>query len=201
MAVRHHIKVLVADDDAQVCKIVSKILLDNDYQVQAFTQPKQALQAMRKTSFDLALLDIKMPDMTGIELAQKIRQEDERVAIVIMTAYPDVQSATETMRLGARDYVTKPFNEQQLLGAMERVVHELGLIYSNEQDLNRLIGQRIRVERLNQSLTLRQLSERSELTTSQLSQVELGKNAASIWALARISGALGKQLCDLLAGL
>ncbi len=201
MAVRHHIKVLVVDDDPQVCKTVSKILQENNYQVQSFTQPRQSLQAVRKTPFDIGLIDIKMPDLSGVELVEKIKAEDDRVALLVMTAYPDVQSAAETMRLGARDYITKPFSEEQLLAAVERIAQEQGLIYTNEQDLNRLIGQRIRRERLKQSLTLRQLSERSDLTTSQLSQVELGKNAASLWALARISGALGKQLCELLAGL
>ncbi|NLX20439.1 MAG: response regulator [Phycisphaerae bacterium] len=201
MAVRHHIKVLVVDDDPQVCKMVGKILQENDYQVQTFTQARQALQAVRKSPFDVGLIDIKMPDIGGVELVEKIRAEDDRVALVVMTAYPDVQSAAETMRLGTRDYITKPFSEEQLLAALERIAKELGLIYTNEQELNRLIGQRIRQERLKQSLTLRQLSERSELTTSQLSQVELGKNAASIWALARISGSLGKQLCELLDGL
>ncbi|HOB76006.1 MAG TPA: response regulator [Phycisphaerae bacterium] len=201
MAVRHHIKVLVVDDDPQVCKTVAMILQEHDYQVQAFSQPRQALQAVRKTPFDIALIDIKMPDLNGLELVEKIKAEDPRVAPVVMTAYPDVQTAAETMRLGCRDYITKPFREEQLLSAVERVSQEMGLIYTNEQELNRLIGQRIRQERLKQSLTLRQLSDRSELTTSQLSQVELGKNAASVWALARISGSLGKQLCELLAGL
>ncbi len=201
MAVRHHIKVLVVDDDPQVCKTVGKILQENNYQVQSFTQPRQSLQAVRKTPFDIGLIDIKMPDLSGVELVEKIKAEDDRVALLVMTAYPDVQSAAETMRLGARDYITKPFSEEQLLAAVERIAQEQGLIYTNEQDLNRLIGQRIHRERLKQSLTLRQLSERSDLTTSQLSQVELGKNAASLWALARISGALGRQLCELLAGL
>ncbi|HOW73568.1 MAG TPA: response regulator [Phycisphaerae bacterium] len=201
MAVRHHIKVLVVDDDPQVCKTVGKILQENNYQVQTYTQPRQALQAVRKTPFDIALIDIKMPDVNGVELVEKIRGEDDRVAALVMTAFPDVQSAAETMRLGARDYITKPFSAEQLLAAIERIAQELGLIYTNEHELNRLIGQRIRQERLKQSLTLRQLSERSELTTSQLSQVELGKNAASVWALARISGALGKQLCELIGGL
>ena len=62
-------------------------------------------------------------------------------------------------------------------------------------------SQRIRAERLRQNLTLRQLSDRTDLTTSQLSQVELGKNAASIWALARISNSLGLRLSVLLSGL
>ncbi|HSW44283.1 MAG TPA: response regulator [Phycisphaerae bacterium] len=201
MPVRHHVKVLIVDDDPQVCKTVGKILQENDYQIQSFTQPRQALQAVRKTPFDIGLIDIKMPNVSGVELVEKIKAEDDRVAMLVMTAYPDVQSAAETMRLGARDYITKPFSEEQLLAAIERIALELGLIYTNEHELNRLIGQRIRRERLKQSLTLRQLSERSELTTSQLSQVELGKNAASIWAMARICGSLGKQFCELFAGL
>ena len=201
MAVRHHIKVLVVDDDPQVCKTVGMILKEHGYHVQSYSQPRQALQAVRKSPFDMAIIDIKMPDLNGLELVEKIKAEDPRIAPIIMTAYPDVQTAAETMRLGSRDYITKPFREEQLLNSVERIAHEMGLIYTNEQDLNRLIGQRIRQERLKQSLTLRQLSERSELTTSQLSQVELGKNAASIWALARISGSLGRQLCELLAGL
>jgi DNA-binding NtrC family response regulator len=201
MAVRHHIKVLVVDDDPQVCKTVGMILKEHGYHVQSYSQPRQALQAVRKSPFDMALIDIKMPDLNGLELVEKIKTEDPRIAPIVMTAYPDVQTAAETMRLGSRDYITKPFREEQLLASVERIAHEMGLIYTNEQELNRLIGQRIRQERLKQSLTLRQLSERSELTTSQLSQVELGKNAASVWALARISGSLGKQLCELLAGL
>jgi transcriptional regulator with XRE-family HTH domain len=87
------------------------------------------------------------------------------------------------------------------LASVERACSRLGLIYRNEGDLNRLIGQRIRGERQRQNLTLRQVSERSDLTTSQLSQVELGKNAASLWALARISNSLGMQLSTLLHGL
>jgi DNA-binding NtrC family response regulator len=201
MAVRHHIKVLVVDDDPQVCKTVGMILKEHGYHVQSYSQPRQALQAVRKSPFDIALIDIKMPDLNGLELVEKIKAEDPRIAPIVMTAYPDVQTAAETMRLGSRDYITKPFREEQLLSSVERIAHEMGLIYTNEQELNRLIGQRIRQERLKQSLTLRQLSERSELTTSQLSQVELGKNAASVWALARISGSLGRQLCELLDGL
>jgi len=201
MAIRHHIKVLIVDDDPQVCKAIGAILQESDYQVQTCTQGRAGLQASRKTSFDIALIDIMMPDLDGIELIQRIKAEDSRIALVLMTAAPDLPTATEAMRLGARDYIAKPFQQDQLLTAIERLAREMGLIYTQEQELNRLIGQRIRQERLKQDLTLRQLSERSDLTTSQLSQVELGKNAASVWALARIGGALGKQLSQLLEGL
>jgi DNA-binding response OmpR family regulator len=104
------------------------------------------------------------------------------------------------MRRGSCDYITKPFRQEQLLEAVDRVALEKGLIYTSEEGLNQLIGQRIRQERLRQSLTLRQLSQRTSLTTSQLSQVELGKNAASLWSLAKISNAMGMQLSEMLRG-
>lgn len=201
MAVRHHIRVLIVDEDPQVCKTAGTVLKEHDYHVQYCAQPRLALQAVRKSPVDIALIDIKAPPGDGIELVEKIKSEDPQVAVVVMTSHPDVESAALTMRLGGKDYISKPFSEEQLLGSVERIAHNIGLIYTNEQELNRLIGQRIRQERLKQSLTLRQLSERSELTTSQLSQVELGKNAASVWALARISGSLGRQLTELLGGL
>lgn len=201
MAIRHHIKVLVVDDDPDVCKTVGLILKEHGYHVDAYADAREALSAARHQSYDVALIDLKMPSMGGLELVEKIREEDDHVSPIVMTAYPDVESAAEMMRLGSRDYISKPFREEQLLESVERVCHQMGLIYTSESDLNRLIGQRIRQERLRQNLTLRQLSDRAELTTSQLSQVELGKNAASLWALARISGALGKQICELLSGL
>ncbi len=117
------------------------------------------------------------------------------------TAYPDLDSATATMRRGTCDYITKPFKQEELIEAVDRACQRMGIIYRDEQELNRLIGQRIRSHRLSQNLTLRQLSDRTDLTTSQLSQVELGKNAASIWALARISNSLGLRLAKLLDGL
>lgn len=201
MAIRHHIKILVVDDDTNVCNTVSLILKDRGYYVDSFNSPTEALKAALDKAYDIALIDLKMPEMSGVELVEKIREQDDHISPIIMTAYPDVETAAETMRLGGRDYITKPFKEDQLLASVDRVCQKMGLVYTSEAELNRLIGQRIRQERLAQKLTLRQLSERAELTTSQLSQVELGKNAASLWALARISNSLGRQICEILAGL
>jgi DNA-binding NtrC family response regulator len=201
MKTRHHVKVLVVDDDESVRRTVTLMLESNNYRVEAFGDPQEALAAAEKTAFDIALVDIKMPAMSGVDFIGSLRQVDRRVSPIIMTAYPDISTAAAAMQHGSCDYITKPFRQEQLLGAVERVARDKGLIYTSEHDLNRLIGQRIRQERLRQNLTLRQLSQRTELTTSQLSQVELGKNAASIWSLAKISGALGMQLSDMLRGI
>ncbi len=201
MAVRHHIKVLVIDDDPSICKTVGTLLEDHGYNPRTYTDPAEALAVAAEESFQVALIDLRMPSMDGVEVVEKLKQLDERTSCIVMTAYPDLDSATETMRQGSCDYLAKPFKQEELVESIDRACLKMGIIYTNEGELNRLIGQRIRSHRLAQNLTLRQLSDRTDLTTSQLSQVELGKNAASIWALARISNALGLQVSELLMGL
>lgn len=201
MAVRHHIKVLVIDDDPSICKTVGLLLDEHGYSPRTFTDPDDAMEMAEKESFQIALVDLRMPKMDGVEVVERLKRIDDRMSCIVMTAYPDLDSATETMRRGTCDYISKPFKQEELIGAVERASRRMGIIYTDEGELNRLIGQRIRSHRLAQNLTLRQLSDRTDLTTSQLSQVELGKNAASIWALARISNSLGLQVSELLTGL
>lgn len=201
MAARHHIRVLVVDDDEGVGRTVRLILESNNYHVDTYTDPVEALAAAESGAFDVALVDIKMPGMSGVDFVQRLSKIDKRISPIMMTAYPDVETAAAAMRGGGRDYITKPFRQEELLEAVERIAREKGLIYTSEDELNELIGRRIRQERLSQNLTLCQLSQRTNLTTSQLSQVELGKNAASLWSLAKISGAMGKQLSEILRGL
>jgi len=201
MAVRHHIKVLVIDDDPSICKTVGLLLEDHGYNPRTFTSPDEALRLAEDQSFQIALIDLRMPAMDGVEVVEKLKKLDDRMSCIVMTAYPDLDSATETMRRGSCDYISKPFKQEELISAVDRACQRMGIIYTDEHELNRLIGQRIRSHRLELNLTLRQLSDRTDLTTSQLSQVELGKNAASVWALARISNSLGLQVSELLTGL
>ena len=201
MAVKHHIKVIVVDDDPTVCNMVGVMLEEHGYRPRTFTDADQAITCAENESCQIALVDLRMPKVNGIEVVEQLKRIDSRLVCIVMTAYPDLETATEMMRQGTSDYITKPFKKEDLLASVDRACQKLGLIYTNESELNRLIGQRIRTERLAQNLTLRQLSERTDLTTSQLSQVELGKNAASLWALARISNSLGLQVSRLLSGL
>ncbi len=201
MGVRHHIRVLVIDDDPSICKTVGLLLEDHGYNPNTFTDPDEGIVAAQKESYQLALVDLRMPKMDGVDVVERLKTIDDRMSCIVMTAYPDLDSATETMRRGTCDYIAKPFKQEELIQSVERACHRMGIIYTDETELNRLIGQRIRSHRLAQNLTLRQLSDRTDLTTSQLSQVELGKNAASIWALARISNSLGLQVSELLTGL
>ncbi len=201
MAVRHHIKVIVIDEDQSVRASIQSVLEERGFSPRAFADPAEGIEAADKESFQIAVVSLGLSGVDGLDVIEKLKGIDGRMSVIATTSHPNVDAARATMRRGGCDYLKKPLKADELTESMERACQELGLVYTKEDDLNRLIGQRIRSERLAQNLTLRQLSDRTDLTTSQLSQVELGKNAASIWALARISNSLGKQMSEMLAGL
>lgn len=201
MAAGRGIRILVVDDERDVRETIRMILRDDGYDVCSYASADKALEACKRRAFDIALVDIKMPHISGTELLELLNRVDSNIGVILVTAYPDVTTAAQAVRGGARDYITKPFSEQQLLAAVERVCSELGLIYTSEDELIRLIGSRIRQYRQQSKMNLRELSDRAEMSTSQLSQIELGRSAASLWAMARLSGALGVKLSDLLKGL
>ncbi|MCH7994773.1 MAG: response regulator, partial [Planctomycetes bacterium] len=115
MAVRHHIKVLVIDDDPSICKTVGLLLEDHGYNPRTFTNPGEAVDAAGQESFQVALIDLRMPSMDGVEVVERLKRIDERTSCIVMTAYPDLDSATETMRRGTCDYIAKPFKQEELV--------------------------------------------------------------------------------------
>ena len=100
--------ILVIDDDKDICLVLSKFLTKNDYVVNVAHTGEEGLKFLRSTDYDLILCDYKLPDLSGIELLQKIKILNGAVAVIIITGYSDVKTAVETFRYGASDYVTKP---------------------------------------------------------------------------------------------
>ena len=195
------IKILVVDDDHAVCSTVHMILRTHGFDVHTVECARDALTACDTSHFDIAMIDVKMPEVNGTVLLEQIRQVDPHLGVIIMTAYPDIDTAAKVIRGGANDFITKPFTENQLLEAVQRLCKKLGLIYTTEADLIRLIGERIRDLRKAKDMTLKQVSDRSGVAASQLSQLEHARTSTSIWSLAKISGALGVRLSELLKNL
>jgi two-component system, OmpR family, response regulator len=117
-----------------------------------------------------------------------------------MTGYPSVQSAVESMKAAAFDYLQKPFDLQDLRVVLERAIHEKGLVVDAEERVNQLLGTRIRAQRKVRGLTLRQLANKTGLSVSLISQIELGKSAASVATLRKLATALGVSLSTLFEG-
>ncbi len=119
-------RVLVVDDDSTACKVLSRTLRDR-FQVMSFTDSEKALHHFLVEGADIILTDLKMPGLDGIELLTRAREIDERVIVFVVTGFSSVDTAVSAMRLGAYDYIPKPFEPDDVLIRVERALKERGL--------------------------------------------------------------------------
>ncbi len=114
--------ILVVDDQESIRHFISKNLEDEGYEVKCASGGKEALAAIRGTAPDLVLLDLRLPDVNGLEILRRAREEDKDLCVIIMTAFGDVESAVKAMKYGAFDYVNKPINLDQLQLMVEKAL-------------------------------------------------------------------------------
>lgn len=114
-------KVLVVDDERGVRESI-RMLLKDQYDVALASNGKEAIAQLIDTHPDVVLLDLRMPDMSGIEVLQNIKAQDPHVEVILVTAYATVDTARKALRLGAFDYITKPFNPFELEAIVRRGV-------------------------------------------------------------------------------
>jgi DNA-binding NtrC family response regulator len=112
-------KIMVVDDEKQICQNVEKILSKNDYEIVRATSAKEALEKMAKDSFSLLISDIVMPGMNGLELLKLVKKEWPLTKAVMMTAYASTDTAVKAIRLGALDYISKPFTPDEMRSTVE----------------------------------------------------------------------------------
>ncbi len=115
-------KIMVVDDEKQICENVKKILSKNNYEVIQATSAKEALQKMAQESFALLISDIVMPEMNGLELLKLAKEEWPLTKAVMMTAYASTDTAFKAIKLGALDYIPKPFTPDELRSTVENAL-------------------------------------------------------------------------------
>jgi PAS domain S-box-containing protein len=111
----HTPKVLIVDDEPRMCDSLKVLLSGQGYDTQTGQSGKEAMECLSKDRFDLVLLDIVMPDMTGHQLMDYISSQDQETVVILMTGHASVDSAVESLRRGAYDYLRKPFDFEELL--------------------------------------------------------------------------------------
>ena len=116
--------VLIVDDDAAVRKTLSTILSLEGYVVETRENGKQALKAAEEEVFDVALIDIQLPDVKGVDLLAKLKAKRPAMIRIIITGYPSVDNAIKALNEGADGYVLKPFDPQQLLETIRKLLNE-----------------------------------------------------------------------------
>ena len=114
-------RILVADDEESMRWVLSKALRKKGYSVDLAADGNQALSQVREQSYDLAIVDIKMPGMTGLEFLDKAREIRPDLLVVVMTAEASMKNAVEAMKRGAYDYITKPFDLEVIDAIIEKV--------------------------------------------------------------------------------
>ncbi|OEU65524.1 MAG: hypothetical protein BBJ57_08585 [Desulfobacterales bacterium PC51MH44] len=115
-------KILVVDDEKQICQNVAKILVKNNYEIVQATSAKDAMEKMAKDSFSLLISDIVMPEMNGLELLKLVKKEWPLTKAVMMTAYASTDTAVKAIRLGALDYLSKPFTPDELRSTVDQAL-------------------------------------------------------------------------------
>src|SRR5215510_1842642 len=118
--------VLVVDDDPGVRESF-RLILEDHYDVVDVPDGPGALDVVRASAVDLVLLDIRLPGMDGIEVLERIKALDEGIEVILVTAVKTVRTAVAAMKLGAFDYLTKPFEEDELFAVIRRALERRSL--------------------------------------------------------------------------
>jgi DNA-binding NtrC family response regulator len=191
------LKVLVVDDDDAIREYMETFLTKDGYEVKTLANPEDAADEVKNGGYHLVVLDLMMPGLDGVQALEKIRKVDDDVAVVIFTGYPSLETAVQSMKLDVVDYLKKPFNPDEFRAVVDRVVAKKGLLRTPEQLLHRVIGETIRNLRKERDLTLKQMSRRTGLSVSLLSQIERAESSASISSLYKVATALDVRVSDL----
>jgi DNA-binding NtrC family response regulator len=108
-------RILIVDDDENIRKVLTTILEDEGYDVESVDTAKKAIERTRRKFYNLALIDIRLPDMEGIELLTKMKNTTPKIRKLIITGYPTLQNAVEAVNRGADAYIMKPFDMEKVL--------------------------------------------------------------------------------------
>lgn len=125
--------ILIVDDENKMRHLLSIILERNGYQTDQASDGKEALDKLGSGLYDIVISDIKMPEMDGIALLKAVKQRHLSCPVIVITAFATVESAVDLMRQGAADYITKPFNEDDILIAVERALNLSRVMVENRE--------------------------------------------------------------------
>jgi DNA-binding NtrC family response regulator len=150
-------KVLVVDDERSILLLLKEALTQWGYQVTVAASASEALALLKSELFDALITDIRMPDMSGLELLREVKKQDESIEVVMMTGYPTIASAVQALKEGAYDYLSKPLILDELRHLMSRMMERkflrgevttLRARLGEELTVNELIGTSVPMERV-----------------------------------------------------
>lgn len=133
-------RILLIDNEEGLCRMMEAVLLDNGYSVKSYTRSFQAVEDFRAGDWDLVITDIKMPGMDGLEVLQRIKERQQQIPVIMITAYATVEMSIQALRRGAYDMLTKPFEPEELLYRVKNALTQTELIEENRELKEELAG-------------------------------------------------------------
>ncbi len=193
----NEVRILILDDDESICRMIQSALNSGAIRVDTVSDPKQVADVLNARPYHVIILDYVLPGLKAEQVLDWLRETQPEASIIVVTAYPSIDSALSCLRARTYDYLTKPFQVSHLQRVVHRCLEDRGLLRLSEEALRESLGAIIRERRKGLGLTLAQMAQRTGVSLGYLSQIELGKNSASIETLYRISLGLGIKMADL----
>jgi DNA-binding response OmpR family regulator len=195
------VHLLVIDDDPAIGRLVQAAFTSHDFQIDVVSDPAQVEARLRERQYQVIILDYVLPGLDTALIMQLIREQQSDASIIVITAFPSMDSALLCLRAHTYDYLTKPFQVEALQRSVMRSLESRGLLRLSEVALREQLGAAIRERRKALGLTLAEMAKRTDVSLGYLSQIELGKNSASIETLYRIALGLRVRIADLFQAL
>ena len=139
--------ILLIDDDPGMRETLKDILVDIGYQVMTFASGKEAIKEIRKGLFDIILVDLKLPDVGGIQILEQAKEVNPESAVIVMTGYASLESAVEALNRGAFAYIIKPVNVDEIKVVIQKAIHQTRLFKENQNLIDELQITRRKLEK------------------------------------------------------
>ncbi|MCP4038013.1 MAG: response regulator [bacterium] len=193
MSSQQFLNVLVVDRDEETVLTLKDVLAEDGHRVNTLSEPSAIGSEIRDNRYQIVILDVS-PGSGGAEALDAIRRQDNDLCVIATTGIASVEAAVLTMKNHAFHYLQKPLDADEFRAVLKAAIEEKGLLVDLETRLNSVVGARIRELRHSRPLTLKQLANRTGLSVSLISQIELGKSAASMSTLHKLATSLQTRM-------
>lgn len=201
-AAKSLVDIAVLDDDPDFIHYVEDFLKgEGIYQVRAFTHPDDLYLACQERRPEIVLLDMKMGPFRGDQVLERLQEQHSDICIIVVTGYPSLEDMRATFKRKVFDYLAKPFSLAQMRQTLRNAIETYALGHTPTERLRDRLGRRIKMLRVEQSWSLKDLAGRTGISVSQLSSIERGAHMPSMESLLGLCQAFELRPSELLAAI
>lgn len=194
------LSIVALDDDPDFREFLRDALGREGHDVRVLGSPEELYAAIESRSPDILLLDMKMGKHSGEVVLRELRTRWPKLCVIVVTGYPSMETMRQTFKQDVFDYLSKPFSMEEMRRVLKQAAEAFGLGGAAQERLRTELGRQIRVARTERGWTLKELSEASGVSVSQLSSIERGAHLPSMESFLTVAAALGAQPSDWLRG-